>query len=49
MKRSLGDACAGVGAFLGFDFHRGADGPERIEMHTNSGEALLNGKLARAH
>lgn len=39
---------ASGGAFLGFDFHLGADGPKLIEVNTNAGGALLNAKLARA-
>lgn len=36
------------GAFLGYDFHLGADGPRLIEINTNPGGALLNAVLARA-
>jgi len=36
------------GAFLGYDFHVGADGPRLIEINTNAGGALLNAVLARA-
>ncbi|HEY2776014.1 MAG TPA: hypothetical protein VGK20_18380 [Candidatus Binatia bacterium] len=36
------------GAFLGYDFHLGADGPRLIEINTNAGGALLNVALARA-
>jgi len=36
------------GAFLGYDFHLGADGPHLIEINTNAGGALLNVALARA-
>jgi len=36
------------GAFMGFDFHLGAHGPQLIEINTNAGGALLNGVLARA-
>ena len=36
------------GAFLGFDFHLGEDGPRLIEINTNAGGALLNAMLARA-
>jgi glutathione synthase/RimK-type ligase-like ATP-grasp enzyme len=36
------------GAFLGFDFHLGADGPKLIEINTNAAGALLGAKLARA-
>jgi hypothetical protein len=37
------------GAFMGYDFHLGADGPRLIEINTNAGGALLNTVLARAH
>jgi len=36
------------GAFLGFDFHLSARGPQLIEINTNAGGALLNAALARA-
>lgn len=36
------------GAFMGFDFHVGADGPRLIEINTNAGGALLNLALMRA-
>lgn len=36
------------GAFLGYDFHLGAKGPQLIEINTNAGGALLNVALARA-
>ncbi|MBL8200769.1 MAG: hypothetical protein JNK40_07345 [Chromatiales bacterium] len=36
------------GAFMGFDFHPGPDGPRLIEINTNAGGALLNSVLARA-
>ncbi|WP_244617315.1 hypothetical protein [Sulfurimicrobium lacus] len=36
------------GAFMGFDFHLGARGPQLIEINTNAGGALLNAVLARA-
>jgi len=36
------------GAFLGYDFHLGADGPQLIEVNTNPGGALLVTALARA-
>ena len=36
------------GAFLGYDFHLGADGPQLIEINTNAGGALLNVALTRA-
>jgi hypothetical protein len=37
-----------AGAFIGYDFHIGADGPRLIEINTNAGGALLNAILARA-
>ncbi|MCX7892806.1 MAG: hypothetical protein N2544_10645 [Burkholderiales bacterium] len=39
---------AAGGAFLGFDFHLGADGPKLIEVNTNAAGGLLAAKLARA-
>ncbi|MFN2309552.1 MAG: hypothetical protein ABR553_07435 [Gammaproteobacteria bacterium] len=36
------------GAFMGFDFHLGARGPQLIEINTNAGGALLNAALAHA-
>ena len=36
------------GAFIGYDFHIGAQGPRLIEINTNAGGALLNAVLARA-
>ena len=36
------------GAFMGFDFHLGGDGPRLIEINTNAGGALLNLALMRA-
>ena len=36
------------GAFMGFDFHLGALGPQLIEINTNAGGALLSSVLARA-
>ena len=36
------------GAFMGYDFHLGAQGPKLIEINTNAGGALLNVVLARA-
>jgi len=36
------------GAFFGYDFHLGADGPRLIEVNTNAGGALLNLYLAAA-
>jgi hypothetical protein len=37
-----------AGAFIGYDFHLGTDGPRLIEVNTNAGGALLNAVLARA-
>lgn len=37
-----------AGAFIGYDFHLGAQGPRLIEINTNAGGALLNAILARA-
>jgi hypothetical protein len=37
-----------TGAFIGYDFHIGAQGPRLIEINTNAGGALLNTILARA-
>ncbi|WP_227662952.1 ATP-grasp domain-containing protein [Marinobacter daqiaonensis] len=37
-----------VGAFMGYDFHLGEDGPRLIEINTNAGGAFLNATLARA-
>lgn len=36
------------GAFLGYDFHVGQDGPKLIEINTNAGGALLGLYLANA-
>ncbi|WP_126173751.1 hypothetical protein [Altericroceibacterium xinjiangense] len=36
------------GAFMGYDFHLGPDGPGLIEINTNAGGAFLNAVLARA-
>jgi hypothetical protein len=36
------------GAFMGYDFHVGDDGPKLIEVNTNAGGALLNAFLAQA-
>jgi len=36
------------GAFMGYDFHLGHDGPRLIEINTNAGGAFLNALLARA-
>jgi len=38
-----------VGAFMGYDFHLGEEGPRLIEVNTNAGGAFLNAQLARAH
>ena len=32
-----------AGAFMGYDFHLGDDGPKLIEVNTNAGGAFLNG------
>ncbi|MDL0433461.1 hypothetical protein QPM17_20160 [Marinobacter sp. TBZ242] len=37
-----------VGAFMGYDFHLGPEGPQLIEVNTNAGGAFLNAVLARA-
>jgi hypothetical protein len=37
-----------VGAFMGYDFHLGPEGPQLIEINTNAGGAFLNTILARA-
>jgi hypothetical protein len=37
-----------LGAFMGYDFHLGPDGPQLIEINTNAGGAFLNTILARA-
>jgi hypothetical protein len=37
-----------AGAFMGYDFHVGADGPKLIEINTNAGGAFLSGVLAKA-
>ncbi len=36
------------GAFMGYDFHLGDDGPKLIEVNTNAGGAFLNAFLAKA-
>ena len=36
------------GAFMGYDFHLGGDGPKLIEVNTNAGGAFVNAFLARA-
>lgn len=43
-RRDLGPR----GAFFGYDFHLGANGPQLIEINTNAGGALLNLYLAAA-
>lgn len=37
-----------IGAFMGYDFHLGPDGPQFIEINTHAGGAFLNTVLARA-
>jgi len=37
-----------LGAFMGYDFHLGDDGPKLIEVNTNAGGAFLNAFLATA-
>lgn len=37
-----------AGAFMGYDFHLGDQGPRLIEVNTNAGGAFLNALLARA-
>lgn len=37
-----------MGAFMGYDFHLGEEGPRLIEINSNAGGALLNALLARA-
>ena len=37
-----------AGAFMGYDFHLGDDGPRLIEINTNAGGAFLNAVLVRA-
>lgn len=37
-----------VGAFMGYDFHLGDEGPRLIEVNSNAGGAFLNAVLARA-
>ncbi|WP_152206487.1 hypothetical protein [Marinobacter changyiensis] len=37
-----------LGAFMGYDFHLGHEGPQLIEINTNAGGAFLNAVLARA-
>ena len=38
-----------AGAFMGYDFHLGADGPKLIEINTNAGGALLHAAALLAH
>lgn len=37
-----------VGAFMGYDFHLGDDGPKLIEVNTNAGGAFLNAFVGKA-
>jgi hypothetical protein len=37
-----------IGAFMGYDFHVGAQGPQLIEVNTNAGGPFINAQLARA-
>jgi len=37
------------GAFMGYDFHLGVEGPRLIEINTNAGGAFLHAAAARAH
>ncbi|MDP3749622.1 MAG: hypothetical protein Q8Q88_21535 [Phenylobacterium sp.] len=37
-----------VGAFMGYDFHLGAQGPKLIEVNTNAGGAFLNAFVGKA-
>lgn len=37
-----------VGAFMGYDFHLGREGPRLIEINTNAGGAFVNAVLGRA-
>ena len=37
-----------VGAFMGYDFHLGDDGPKLIEVNTNAGGAFLNAFVGNA-
>lgn len=43
-----GHAFGPAGAFMGYDFHLGPQGPRLIEINTNAGGALLTAALARA-
>jgi hypothetical protein len=38
-----------AGAFMGYDFHLGAEGPRLIEINTNAGGALLHAAALMAH
>jgi hypothetical protein len=42
-------APAATGAFMGYDFHLGAQGPRLIEINTNAGGALLHAAALGAH
>lgn len=37
-----------IGAFMGYDFHLGPDGPKLIEINTNAGGALINAYVLEA-
>jgi hypothetical protein len=37
-----------LGAFMGYDFHLGSEGPKLIEVNTNAGGAFLNALLTQA-
>lgn len=37
------------GAFMGYDFHIGEEGPRLIEINTNAGGAMLHAAAAKAH
>ncbi|MBK6726059.1 MAG: hypothetical protein IPG63_02175 [Xanthomonadales bacterium] len=39
---------AARGAFMGYDFHIGANGPQLIEINSNAGGAFLNAAIASA-
>lgn len=38
-----------LGAFMGYDFHLGREGPRLIEINTNAGGAFLHAAAARSH
>jgi hypothetical protein len=38
-----------AGAFMGYDFHLGPDGPRLIEINTNAGGGLLHAAALQAH